>query len=108
MSVSGTPREGGTFHCENNLLAGAGGSYGTPGSNLCFADVTEAGFVDPEAGDFHITATSPARNRGTPLQEVRTDMDGQERDGRPDVGADEGEVDQGADDLGRRPAGGDR
>ena len=39
-------------------------------------------------GDYHLTAGSPARNRGVPSP-VRRDIDGEPRDALPDLGADE-------------------
>ena len=39
-------------------------------------------------GDYHLTAASPARNRGRPSP-VRWDIDGEPRDPLPDLGADE-------------------
>ena len=39
-------------------------------------------------GDYHLTAASPARNRGWP-SDVRQDIDGEPRDPLPDLGADE-------------------
>ncbi len=40
------------------------------------------------SGDYHLTATSPARNRGWPT-DVRRDIDNERRDPLPDLGADE-------------------
>ncbi len=52
-------------------------------------DITgDPAFVAPDAGDYHITADSAARNRGAPTQ-VTTDIDGETRDPLPDLGADE-------------------
>jgi hypothetical protein len=47
-------------------------------------------FVNPAAGDLHLTAAaSGARDAALPLPDVRGDFDGQSREGRPDIGADE-------------------
>ncbi len=46
----------------------------------------DPGFVG--GGDYHLTATSPARNRGW-FSRVRQDADGEPRDPLPDLGADE-------------------
>jgi hypothetical protein len=40
------------------------------------------------SGDYHLTAASPARNRGWP-SDVQQDIDGEPRDPLPDLGADE-------------------
>jgi hypothetical protein len=40
------------------------------------------------SGDYHLTAASPARNRGWPSP-VQWDIDGEPRDPLPDLGADE-------------------
>jgi hypothetical protein len=40
------------------------------------------------SGDYHLTSTSPARNRGWPT-DVERDIDGERRDPLPDLGADE-------------------
>jgi hypothetical protein len=48
----------------------------------------DAAFVDADAGDYHLTADSAARNRGIPTQ-VTIDFDGESRDPLPDLGADE-------------------
>ena len=49
----------------------------------------EPGFVDPDAGDYHIGPGSEALNRGMPAG-VWRDLDGQPRSyGGPDLGADE-------------------
>ncbi|MEA3309641.1 MAG: right-handed parallel beta-helix repeat-containing protein, partial [Chloroflexota bacterium] len=40
------------------------------------------------SGDYHLTAVSPARNRGWP-SDVQQDIDGEPRDPLPDLGADE-------------------
>ncbi len=52
-------------------------------------DVTgDPAFLNPDAGDYHLTADSAARNRGVSTL-VSTDIDGELRDPLPDLGADE-------------------
>lgn len=48
-----------------------------------------AKWIDPATGDFHLQATSPARNIGStdPLHTTSTDWDGNARVGAPDAGA---------------------
>jgi hypothetical protein len=45
-------------------------------------------FLNPDAGDYHLTDDSAARNRGVSTL-VSTDIDGELRDPLPDLGADE-------------------
>jgi hypothetical protein len=53
--------------------------------------VAGAGFANPEAHDFHLTAAAAAVGHGNPGSYPTTDIDGQRRPqgGRPDAGADE-------------------
>ena len=44
-------------------------------------------FVDPTASDYHLAATSPARDAGTSTLAASFDLDGRERDAMPDAGA---------------------
>lgn len=44
-------------------------------------------FVDSMAGDYHLAATSPARDGETSTLAASFDLDGRERDAMPDVGA---------------------
>ncbi len=46
-------------------------------------------FVDLERGDFRLTQHSPARDQGLPTSLIFTDYEGQDRDGRIDLGAHE-------------------
>ncbi len=49
-----------------------------------------AAFADPTSGDLHLREPAPqAVNAGEPLADVTEDIDGQRRDKRPDLGADE-------------------
>ncbi|MBU0764958.1 MAG: hypothetical protein KJ607_09000, partial [Bacteroidetes bacterium] len=48
--------------------------------------------TDPEftsATDLHLSATSPCRNQGASIVGYTSDLDGEARDGTPDIGADE-------------------
>jgi hypothetical protein len=81
----------------NNLVvASAGTALGVGGSvdvvkdgNLELATAVEAGFVDEKQRDFHLTATSVARDKGAvgTGYSVDVDRDGVVRDAKPDVGA---------------------
>jgi hypothetical protein len=53
--------------------------------------MSDAKFVNPAAGDFHLQSISPAVNQGVTLADVPDDMDGQARPGGTayDIGADE-------------------
>ena len=95
LSVFGT-RIQGSGAWNNLLVASAGSAWGVggdvdwqEGGNLSFDTTGEAGFVDADGADFHLTPTSPARDVGVdvPGQDVTHDRDGVERDGEPDVGA---------------------
>jgi len=44
-------------------------------------------FVNAPAGDYHLTANSPAVNAGTPIGAPSDDLDGAPRDAQPDIGA---------------------
>lgn len=44
-------------------------------------------FVNASAGDFHLTAASPAINAGTTIGAPSFDLDGVRRDAQPDIGA---------------------
>ena len=44
-------------------------------------------FVNASAGDFHLTAASPAINAGTTIGAPSLDLDGVRRDAQPDIGA---------------------
>ncbi|MFO7899115.1 MAG: hypothetical protein R6V58_08650 [Planctomycetota bacterium] len=47
-------------------------------------------FVDAERGDLHLTEkATDAIDKAAPMEEVKTDIDGDERGERPDLGADE-------------------
>jgi hypothetical protein len=61
-------------------------------NNLWFTDPTIAKrfFVDPPRGDLHLRpAAAEAIDKGVRLADVETDWDGQPRDAKPDIGADE-------------------
>lgn len=63
------------------------GSGSTQSHNLLGVDPQ---FVNPQAGDFHLTANSPAIDAGTSEDAPVTDFEGDPRtDGLPDIGADE-------------------
>ena len=49
----------------------------------------EPGFVDPEAGDFHLAADSPCLDTSLATFEGALDFEGDPRDALPDMGADE-------------------
>jgi hypothetical protein len=59
------------------------------GGNLTINDVAGAGFVDASAADYHLVASSAARDTGVtiPGYAVPKDRDGVVRDALPDVGA---------------------
>jgi hypothetical protein len=44
-------------------------------------------FVDPIKGNYHLRASSPAINKGAPLDSPVKDFDGKLRDTKPDIGA---------------------
>jgi hypothetical protein len=47
-------------------------------------------FVDPNRGNLHLTTTAvEAIDKGVALPDVSEDIDGQRRDAKPDIGADE-------------------
>lgn len=81
----------------NNLVLESGMADIAPGgdvdwdgqNNITGISVNEAGFVDPEAGDFHLLPDSIAIAAGKPALEWTTaDLDGVARDpATPDVGA---------------------
>lgn len=81
-------------HIANNLVRGAILNEGGPQHDIRIENnVTgklDGYFVQPATGDLHLTSQSlEAIDRGISLPEVTHDFDGQERDARPDVGADE-------------------
>ncbi len=47
----------------------------------------DPGFVNESAGDYHLTAGSPAVNAGTPIGAPPDDINGAPRDATPDIGA---------------------
>lgn len=64
----------------------------TQANNLWLTDpaLADRFFVDPLRGDFHLKPTATeAIDKGERLADVETDWDGQPRDARPDIGADE-------------------
>ena len=66
----------------------------TGGTNRCDSTditVSSPGFVDAGSGNLHLTASSPAINRGDPTSFPATDIDGNVRPmgPAPDAGADE-------------------
>jgi hypothetical protein len=77
----------------NNLIAGPGTSNESDSNiefrgNLMVDDFS--GLVDPAQGDLHLTVQARAAIGKAPaLAEVATDIDGDPRDARPDIGADE-------------------
>jgi hypothetical protein len=77
----------------NNLLNGPGIRNESESSitfrNNLIGDFTRA-FANPEGGDLHLNgAAVGAIDRGIPMAEVAEDIDGQRREQRPDIGADE-------------------
>ena len=66
------------------VLPAAGSTIHVPGEQPSIAH----GLAFAGSGDYHLTAVSPARNRGWP-SDVRQDIDGEPRDPLPDLGADE-------------------
>ena len=78
----------------NNLIYGntnivATGTY-TLTNNIIGTGPQASWFVDPAAGDLHLTALATAAiNHGLVLSDVLDDFDGQSRGGSPDIGADE-------------------
>lgn len=94
LAISETPVSGdGVCLNSNNLFAGgpAPSLVCNPQSNLYHAAAGEAAFANLAGGDFHLTAGSPAANRGQTLSLVPQDFDGQPRPSGPaaDIGADE-------------------
>jgi len=76
-----------TFTNDHNLVFGNGGNFFTPGPGTLFTDPR---FVGPN--DFHLQASSPARNTGNSAQvpgDITGDLDGQLRiqGGAVDIGA---------------------
>jgi concanavalin A-like lectin/glucanase superfamily protein/fibronectin type III domain protein len=58
------------------------------GQPACASPRTAAlGWVNPGAGDFHLTGSSPAIDAADPAYAPATDKDGRSRNGRPDAGA---------------------
>lgn len=83
-SISGPYEEGQWF---GNILYGTDGAGDMPESGYKTED---PGLVHDTTGTFHIRAQSPARNGALKkYPAVKTDMDGQQRTSRPDIGADE-------------------
>jgi hypothetical protein len=89
----------------NNLYFSSSGAarFGDqrPGSYLLDASLTAwQGHIAGDADSFeadplldstqHLSAASPAQGRGKALAEVTNDIDGQNRNNPPDIGADEG------------------
>ncbi|MEK7995622.1 MAG: right-handed parallel beta-helix repeat-containing protein, partial [Planctomycetota bacterium] len=77
----------------NNLLNGPGTRNESESSiafrNNLIGDFTHA-FVNPEGGDLHLDGTAVgAIDRGIPMADVAEDIDGQRRESKPDIGADE-------------------
>lgn len=70
----------------NNLATVSDGGGGATSGNLA---PTAADFADAAAADLHLAEGSAAIDAGTPVADVSDDIDGDERDGVPDVGADE-------------------
>ena len=66
----------------DNLLGSVPGFSGIDGN---IADDPQ--FVDAAAGDYHLAATSPARDAGASSLAAAYDLDGRERDAMPDIGA---------------------
>ena len=63
--------------------------WGGDGQVFTSTDVTgDPAFVDPDNGDYHLTAGSAAIEAGVPAG-VDVDIDGEPRKGKPDLGADE-------------------
>ncbi|HEY1016185.1 MAG TPA: right-handed parallel beta-helix repeat-containing protein, partial [Herpetosiphonaceae bacterium] len=94
LAISETPVSGdGVCLNSNNLFAGgpAPDAACAPQSNLYHAAAGAAAFANLAGGDFHLTAASPALNRGQSLSLVPQDFDGQPRPSGPaaDIGADE-------------------
>ena len=77
----------------DNLTRGAiildrDGAAATADGNVTTAEASW--FVDPASGDLHLTdAASQAFDAALPIEEVPTDIDGDQRSATPDVGADE-------------------
>jgi len=66
----------------NNIVYGnAGGDITDGGSNTTLSHnlTTDSKFVNPAAGDFHLTSGSPAIDAGVSLADVPTDFDGTPR-----------------------------
>jgi hypothetical protein len=77
----------------NNLLSGPGIRNESESKitfiNNLIKDVT-GDFIDPARGDLHLKSTAiDAIDKGLPLAEVVEDFDGQRRESKPDIGADE-------------------
>jgi hypothetical protein len=77
----------------NNLLSGPGirneFESKTTFLNNVIKDVSDD-FVDPARGNLHLKSTATeAIDNGKPMAQVVEDIDGQQRDSRPDIGADE-------------------
>ncbi len=69
------------------LWYGNGTPWGGAGTLTRTGDITGApAFADPNAGDYHLTASSAAIDQGVPAG-VTTDKDGRPRVGQPDLGA---------------------
>jgi hypothetical protein len=76
---------------KNNLTDGAiearDGATATLAGNVTSAELTL--FISPTTGDLHLLPSAGAINQGVTVAGLGKDFDGQTRDARPDVGADE-------------------
>jgi hypothetical protein len=79
-----------TLWHDNGVNFGSGGDIVT-GTAILTGTVDVYGdpaFVDPPTWDYHLTAESAAIDEGMDAG-VATDIDGESRDAKPDIGADE-------------------
>jgi hypothetical protein len=78
------------LHVANNLVRGRMEGEGDVILENNVVGLLDDYFVDPEAGDLHLTeAATLALGKGIALPLVQDDIDGEERGEQPDVGADE-------------------
>jgi pectate lyase len=78
------------LHLANNLVRGRMEGEGDVILENNVVGLLDNYFVDPEAGDLHLTeAATLALGKGIALPLVQDDIDGEERGEHPDVGADE-------------------